>query len=72
MVHPQQAVFFKGKVIERTNSLRYLGIHFDRTLKYKTQIEPTKLRHRKFHQPPLYQSVIFSVLDYNIGLAILS
>ena len=33
------AVSFNGKVIELTNSLRYLGIHFDRMLKYKTQVE---------------------------------
>ena len=37
------AVSFNGKVIERTNSLRYLGIHFDRMLTYKTQVESTKL-----------------------------
>ena len=29
------AVSFNGVVIERTNSLRYLGIHFDRMLTYK-------------------------------------
>ena len=28
-------------------SLRYLGIHFDRTLTYKTQVESTKLRCKK-------------------------
>ena len=32
------AVSFNGEVIEHTNSLRYLGIHFDRTLAYKTQV----------------------------------
>ena len=33
------AVSFNGEVIERANSLRYLGIHFDRMLTYKTQVE---------------------------------
>ena len=37
-------VSFNGEVIERTNSLRYLEIHFDRMLTYKTQVESTKLR----------------------------
>ena len=38
------AVSFDGEVIERMNSLRYIGIHFDRMLTYKTQVESTKLR----------------------------
>ena len=38
------AVSFNGEAIERTNSLRYLGIHFDRMLTYKTQVESTKTR----------------------------
>ena len=38
------AVSFNGEAIERTNSLRYLGIHFDKMLTYKTQVESTKLR----------------------------
>ena len=41
------AVSFNGKAIERTNSLRYPGIHYDRMLSYKTQIESTKLRCKK-------------------------
>ena len=41
------AVSFNGEAIERTNSLRYLGIHFDRMLTYKTQVESTKLRCKK-------------------------
>ena len=41
------AVSFNEEVIERTNSLRYLGIHFDRMHKYKTQVESTKLRCKK-------------------------
>ena len=35
-------VFFSGEIIERTNSLRPLGIHFDRMLTYKTQVKSTK------------------------------
>ena len=41
------AVFFNGEVIERTNSLKYLRIHFDRMLTYKTQFESTRLRCKK-------------------------
>ena len=41
------AVSFNGEAIERTNSLRYLGIHFDRMLTYKTQVESAKLRCKK-------------------------
>ena len=44
-------VSFKGEVIERTNSLRYPGIYFDRMLTYKltyeTQVESTKPRCKK-------------------------
>ena len=65
--------------IEHTNSLRYLGIHFDRMLTYKTQVDSTKLRCKKglsvlkamaskgieqCHLFLLYQSVILSVIDY--------
>ena len=81
------AVSFNGEVIERTNSLRYLGIHFDRMLTYKTQVESTKLRCKKGlsalkamvskgneqrHLFLLYQSVILSVIDYGLGLTTLS
>ena len=81
------AVFFNGEVIEHTNSLRYLGIHFDRMLTYKTQVESTKLRCKKGlsalkamaskgmeqrHLFLLYQSVILSVTDYGLGLTTLS
>ena len=77
------AVSFNGEAIERTNSLRYLGIHFDRMLMYKTQVESTKLRCKKGlsalkamaskgierrHLFLLYQSVI----DYGLGLTTLS
>ena len=41
------AVSFKEEVIRHTNSLRYLGIQFNRMLTYKTQVESTKLRCKK-------------------------
>ena len=63
------------------------GIHFDRMLTYKTQVESTKLRCKKGlsalkamaskgieqrHLFLLYQSVILSVIDYGLGLTTLS
>ena len=81
------AVSFNGEAIERTNSLRYLEIHFDRMLTYKTQVKSTKLRCKKGlsalkalaskgieqrHLFLLYQSVILSVIDYGLGLTTLS
>ena len=81
------AVSFNGEAIERTNSLGYLGIHFDRMLTYKTQVESTKLRCNKglsalkamalkgieqLHLFLLYQSVILSVIDYGLDLTTLS
>ena len=81
------AVNFNGEVIERTNRLRYLGIHFDRMLMYKTQVESTKLRCKKglsapkavaskgieqYHLVLLYQSVLLNVIDYGLGLTTLS
>ena len=81
------AISFNGEAIERTNSLRYLGIHFDRMFMYKTQVESTKLRCKKGlsalkamaskgieqrHLFMLYQSVILSVIDYGLGLTTLS
>ena len=95
VVHPQQqssrtsntSSLINREVIERTNSLRYLGIHFDRVLTYKTQVESTKLRCKKGlsalkamaskgikqrHLFLLYQSVILSVTDYGLGLTALS
>ena len=81
------AVSFNGQAIERMNSLRYLGIHFDKMLTYKTQVESTKLRCKKglsalkamaskgIEQRHLflpYQSVILSVIDYGLGLTTLS
>ena len=81
------AVSFNGEVIERMASLRYLGIHFDIMLTYKTQVESTKLRCKKGlsvlkampskgiqqrHLFPLYQSMLFSVIDYGLCLTTLS
>ena len=81
------AVSFSGEAIERTNSLRHLGIHFDRMLTYKTQVESTKVRCKKGLSELkamaskgiehrllflLYQSVILSVMDYGLGLTTLS
>ena len=80
-------VSFSREVIERMNSLRYLGIHFDRMLTYKTQVESTKLRWKKrlstlkamaskgIKQHRLFllhQSVIPNVIDYGLGLTTLS
>ena len=73
-----QAVSFNGEVVVYTNSLRYLGIHFDMMLTYKTQVEETTLRckkrtvrteshccerHRKRHLFLLYQSVKLTLLS---------
>ena len=81
------AISFNGEAIERTNSLKYLGIHFDRKLMYKTQVKSTKLRCKKGlsalkamaskgieqrHLFLLYQSVILSVIDYGLCLTTLS
>ena len=81
------AVSFIGEATERSNSLRYLRIHFDRMLTYKTQVESTKLRCKKGlsmlkamalkgikqrHLFLLYQSVILSVTDCGLGLTTLS
>ena len=70
------AVSFSGEVIERTNSLRYLGIHFNRMLTYKTQVKSRKVRCEKGlsalkavasngieqrHLFLLYQSVVHSL-----------
>ena len=80
-------VSFNGEVTERTNSLRYLGIHFDRMLTHKTQVESTKLRCKKGQSELkamaskgieqrqlflLYQSVILGIIDYGLGLITLS
>ena len=73
---------------ESTNSLRYLGIHFDKMfLTYKMQVESTKLRCKKGlsalkaitskgieqrHLFLLHQSVMLSVINYGLGLTALS
>ena len=77
------AVSFSEEVKERTNSLRYLRIHFNRMLTHKTQVESTKLRCKKEVSTLkamaskgieqcllflLYQSVILSVIGYGLGL----
>ena len=82
-----QAVSFNGEVIERTNSLRYHGIHFDRMLTYKAQVESTNGRCKKglsalkamaskgIEPRPLflmYQSMMLNVFDYGMGLTTLS
>ena len=41
------AVCFNGELMERTNSLRYLGIHSRRMLMHKTQFKSTILRCEK-------------------------
>ena len=81
------AISFNAEVKERTNSLRYLGFHYDRMLTYKTQVESTKLRCKKglstlkvmaskgierHHLFLLYLSVILSVIDCGLGLTTLS
>ena len=82
------AVSFNLEIVKCTNSLRYLGIHFDRMLTCKTQVESTNLRCKKglsavkamaakksngqHHLFLLYQSVILSVIDYGLGLTTLS
>ena len=80
------AVFFNREVIERTNSLRYHGIRFNRMLTYKTQIESTKHRCKnglfamkamvakgiEHHVFRLYQNVILSVINYVLVLTALS
>ena len=41
------AVLFNGGVKEGTNTLRHLGIHFDRMLMYRPQVDLTKLWWKK-------------------------
>ena len=41
------AVTFDGTVVERTNHLRYLGVHFDRMLTYMQHVETTALKCEK-------------------------
>ena len=81
------AVSLNGNIIERTNSPKYLGFHFDRMLTYKTQVESTQLRCKKVlstlkamaakgmelrHLLLLYQCVMLRVLDCGLCLTTLS
>ena len=81
------AVSFNEEFIECWNSLRYLRIHFHRMLTDRTQVESTKLRSKKglsalktmaskgieqCHLFLLYQSVILSATDFDLGLTTLS
>ena len=55
------AVSFSWEVKECMNSLRYLGIYFNRILTYKMQVESTKLRHARkdcLHWKPLLQRAL--------------
>ena len=77
------AVTFDGAVVERTNRLRYLGIHFYRMLTFRKHVETTALKCKKGlsvlkavatkgieqrHLFLLYQSAALSVTDYRLGL----
>ena len=77
------AVTFDGAVVERTNRLRYLGIHFYRMLTFRKHVETTALKCKKDlsvlmavsakgteqrHLFLLYQSVVLSVTVYGLGL----
>ena len=77
------AVSFNREVKERTNSLRYLGIHFGRVpITYKTTVKSTKglsalkaVASKRIEQRYLfllYQSVILSIIGYGLGLTTLS
>ena len=81
------AVSFNGEVTKSTDNLRYLGIHFDTMLTYKTQVVSSKLRCKKglsalnamaskdieqSHLFLLCDSVILSVIDYGLGFTALS
>ena len=61
------AVTFDGAIVQRTNHLRYLRVHFDRLLTYR-HMETTALTFKKglSHLFLLYQSVVLSVIDYAI------
>ena len=89
VVHPRQqsSRTSNASSLLQWRSLRYLGIHFDRMLTYKTQVESTKLRCKKglsalkamasegieqHHQFLQYHSVVLGVIDYGLGLTTLS
>ena len=84
---PVTPVKFGGTEIERTDQLRYLGIHFDRMLTFKKHVEAITLKCRKGlaalkamaakgieqrHLFLLYQSVVLSRIDYGLGLTTIS
>ena len=49
------AVSFNGEFICCANSLRYLGMHFDRMLTYKTQVESARLGCEKGQRNPRWK-----------------
>jgi len=72
------AVTFDRAVVERTSHLRYLGIHFDRMLTYRQNMETTALKCKKglsvlkamaakgieqHHLFLLYQNVVLGVIN---------
>ena len=84
---PVTPVNFGGTDIERTDQLRYLGIHFDRMLTFNKHVEATVLKCKKGlgalkamaakgieqrHLFLLYQSVVLSKIDYGLGLTTMS
>ena len=72
------AVTFDRPVVERTNHLRYLGVHYDRMLTYRQHVETTVLRPmaakdiEQRHIFLLYQSTVFNVIDYGLGITTMS
>ena len=81
------AISFNGEVIERTNSLRYLGIRFNIMLTFKTRWDQQNHRCKnglsalkamaskgieQRHLFLLYESVMLSVIDNGLGLTTLS
>ena len=84
---PVAPVTFGGTDIERTDQLRYLGVHFDRMLTFNKHVEATALKCKKGlgalkamaakgieqrHLFLLYQSVVLSRIDYGLGLTTMS
>ena len=79
------AVTCDGAVVERTNLLRYLGVHYDRMLTYRQQMEIAALKGKKGLSVPkamaaigieqrhlFHHSVVLSVIDYGLGLTTMS
>ena len=80
-------VSISGKVIKRENSLRYLGIIFDRSLSgndhilrdiWKSRKDLNALKMMKYANVPLrilliiYQTLVMSIVDYGFGFLTLS